>query len=125
MGERIKQLRIEKGWTQEYLGQLIGVQKAAIKKYEKGEVENIKRSKIKVMADAFGVHPTYLMGWDEEYNHDDQLTKEVKLIEEIQNRFGKTAVHLLNAFEQLNDTGKEKALENISDLVEIPKYTEI
>ena len=41
MGERIKQLRIANGLTQEELGKYIGVQKAAIRKYEKGEVKNI------------------------------------------------------------------------------------
>lgn len=35
MGERIKQLRIANGLTQEELGKYIGVQKAAIRKYEK------------------------------------------------------------------------------------------
>lgn len=47
MGERIKYLRESKGMTQEELGEKIGVQKSAIRKYEKGEVENIKRSNIK------------------------------------------------------------------------------
>ena len=36
MGERIKQLRIANGLTQEDLGKYIGVQKSAIRKYEKG-----------------------------------------------------------------------------------------
>ena len=46
MGERIKKLRQEKGLTQEELGKYIGVKKAAIMKYEKGNVQNMKRSAI-------------------------------------------------------------------------------
>lgn len=65
MGERIKKLREEKGWTQEELGKIIGVQRAAIQKYEKGYVENIKKTNIKLMAEALGVTATYLMGWDD------------------------------------------------------------
>ena len=65
MGERIKKLRLEKGWTQEELGKCIGLKKAAIQKYEKGYVENIKRPNIKLLADALGVTATYLMGWDD------------------------------------------------------------
>ena len=42
-GERIKMLRKEHNLTQEELGAKIGVQKAAIQKYEKGTVKNIKR----------------------------------------------------------------------------------
>src|SRR5665648_389469 len=61
MGERIKELRISKGYTQEDLGK----KKAAIQKYENGDVENIKRSKIKLLADVLEVTPSYIMGWDE------------------------------------------------------------
>ena len=62
MGEIIKKLRLEKGITQEKLGEIIGVQKSAIRKYESGKVQNMKRSSIKKMADYFGVSPSYLMG---------------------------------------------------------------
>lgn len=65
MGERIKQLRIKKGLTQEELGKVIGVQKSAIRKYECGTVENMKRSSIQKMADFFGVSPSYLLGYEE------------------------------------------------------------
>lgn len=66
MGELIKNLRIEKGLTQEELGNLLGLKKAAINKYESGRVENIKRSVIQKMADIFDVSPAYLMGWENE-----------------------------------------------------------
>ena len=64
MGEIIKQLRLQKGITQEELGRVIGVQKSAIRKYESGMVENIKRSSIKKMADYFGVSPSFLLGYE-------------------------------------------------------------
>lgn len=64
MGEIIKQLRLQKGITQEELGKVIGVQKSAIRKYESGMVENIKRSSIKKLADYFGVSPSFLLGYE-------------------------------------------------------------
>ena len=64
MGDRIKKLRLEKDLTQEELGKLIGVKKAAVQKYESGLVQNIKRSKIQLLANALGVSPAYLMGWE-------------------------------------------------------------
>jgi transcriptional regulator with XRE-family HTH domain len=64
--DRIKSARILKGYTQEELGQLVGVQKAAIQKYENGSVENLKRSMIKKLSDALDVSPSYLMGWDDD-----------------------------------------------------------
>lgn len=66
MAETIRMLRTQRGVTQEELGNIIGVQKSAIRKYESGLVENIPRSSIKKMADFFGVSPSYLMGWDED-----------------------------------------------------------
>ena len=65
MGERIKQLRIANGHTQEELGKYIGVQKAAIRKYEKGEVKNMKRTSIQILSNLFKVSPSYLMCIDE------------------------------------------------------------
>ena len=65
MGERIKYLRNLKGWTQEELGAKVGMQKSAIAKYEKGNVENMKRSIIKKMSELFEVSPSYLMALDD------------------------------------------------------------
>lgn len=64
MGKRIKELRLRKGVTLEELGNIIGVQKSAILKYENGSVENMKRSAIKKLADYFGVKASYLMALD-------------------------------------------------------------
>lgn len=63
MGDIIKQLRLQKGLTQEELGQVIGVQKSAIRKYESGLVQNMKRSSIKKLADFFEVSPSFLLGY--------------------------------------------------------------
>lgn len=65
MGAIIKQLRLQKGITQEELGKVIGVQKSAIRKYESGMVQNIKRSSIKKLADFFDVSPSYLLGYED------------------------------------------------------------
>ena len=62
MGERIRQLRIEKGMTQETLGEKIGVKKAAIYKYENGLVVNLKKDIIEKLANVLEVSPSYLMG---------------------------------------------------------------
>lgn len=61
MGDRIKRLRTEHGWTQDELGKLVGLQRAAINKYEKGSTENMKRSVIEKMSKIFGVTPSYLL----------------------------------------------------------------
>ena len=52
----------------------------------------------------------------------DQLRSDVRLLEEVQNAFGESAVDLLNGFDQLNPKGQTKALEYVSDLTEQPRY---
>ena len=63
--DKIKALRLQKGMTQEELGKACGLQRAAINKYEKGTVVNIKRSVLQKLADALGVAPVDLLD-DEE-----------------------------------------------------------
>ncbi len=65
VGERIKKLRRQHGLTQEELGAKIGVQKAAIQKYEKGTVRNIKRDSLIKLATILNTTPEYLLGWNE------------------------------------------------------------
>ena len=60
----IKTLRERNGWTQEELGEKVGVKKSAVAKWENGRVENLKRNMIESLSSIFGVTPSYLMGWD-------------------------------------------------------------
>lgn len=62
----LKQQRIAHGLTQEELGKMVGLQKAAIYKYENGLLVNPKRSLIQQLADIFGVSPAYMMGIEDE-----------------------------------------------------------
>lgn len=64
LGEKIKAKRKELGLTQTELGKKLGVQTTAVSKWELGRVENIPLSKIKVMAEIFGVEAKWLLGWD-------------------------------------------------------------
>lgn len=57
IGEKIKKARRAKGMTQEELGELLGVKKSAVAKYENGRVVNIKRSTIKKMSNILGLSP--------------------------------------------------------------------
>jgi transcriptional regulator with XRE-family HTH domain len=60
-GNRLKELRIEKGLTQEELGELVNLTKANISKYESGKLEpNIDT--INYLASFFDVSADYLFG---------------------------------------------------------------
>lgn len=61
IGKKIKNARISKGLTQEQLGNLVGVQKSAIAKYESGRVVNIKRSTLQKIAKVLDIRPSELI----------------------------------------------------------------
>lgn len=60
IGQKIKEARVAKGLTQQELGDIVGVQKSAIAKYESGRVVNIKRSTIQKIASALNIRPSEL-----------------------------------------------------------------
>lgn len=61
VGQKIKKARLERGMTQQELGNIVGVQKSAIAKYENGRVVNIKRSTLQKIASALEIRPSELM----------------------------------------------------------------
>lgn len=65
-GEKIKMHRKRMGLTQTEFGDRIGVKKNAVSKWECGRVYDIPASKIKAMAEMFGVRPSYLIDDDQE-----------------------------------------------------------
>lgn len=58
---KIKELREEKGWKQEDLGNLLGVQKATVSKYETGRIP-LTDDTIRKLSDIFQVPSDYILG---------------------------------------------------------------
>ncbi len=119
--------------TQETLAELMGYShKSSINKIEMGKAD-LPQSKLIEFARILGVTPCKLLGYDEPHKPateedlrrwDSELkpTNEVKLIEQIQKQYGKSAMQLLQLFDSLNENGKQKAVENLEDLTAIEKY---
>lgn len=70
MGKRIKERRELFGYTLEQVADRLGLQKSVISKYERGAVENIKRSHIMKLAEMFECNPSYLMGFTDNIEGD-------------------------------------------------------
>lgn len=62
----LRKLRTEKGLTLQQVADYVGLQKAAIYKYEHGLIVNPKRSLIEKLATLFQVSPSYLLGVTDE-----------------------------------------------------------
>lgn len=79
--KNIKELREQKGLSQDELAKLTGyTSRSSIAKIEKGEVD-LTRSKIIAFAKALETTPSYLMGWDKKWD------KEAKQFEDRINAF--------------------------------------
>lgn len=63
IGQRIKNLRLKNGLTQDELALRINTTKQTIHKYENGIISNIPSSKIEAIANILNTTPDYLMGW--------------------------------------------------------------
>lgn len=113
-GTRIKELRTLAGMSQEELGRRVGVQRAAINKYEVGTVQNIPLKTIEQIAMIFDVSPTYIVGWNGDESN--PLSAEVKIIQGVQRFFGKDALELLESYVHLNSIGKKRVQQYINDM---------
>ena len=116
-GARIRELRILYGMSQEELGRRVGVQRAAINKYEKGSVENIPLRTVEKIARVFNVSPTYVMGWDDQSC--DPLAAEVRVIQGVSRFFGKDAVELLEDYVSLSTKGRKRLLQYATEIMDI------
>ena len=124
-GDLIRDLRngnnkYGKKLTQDALGAALNppVKRAAVNKWETNLVKNIKKYYIEQIAEIFGVTPNELMCFEDNPPISDEITN----YKTSQIVLDKDATQLLLYFYELNDAGKNKALETIKDLVDHPKY---
>lgn len=66
MSEKIKFLRMKNKLTLEEVGNKVGVGKSTVRKWESGQIANMRRDKIAKLAEALNTTPAYLMGWEED-----------------------------------------------------------
>lgn len=66
LNDKIKSLRKLQGLTLQEVGDAVGVGKSTVRKWESGDIENMRRDKIAALAKALHTTPAYLMGWEEE-----------------------------------------------------------
>lgn len=121
MGEYIKQLRLQRGWSQDELGKKVNVNRAAVNKWETGVVENIKRSTIRDLAKVFDVSPSDLMCWDDDSNLS-KVQSEVEICELLEQNYGKEAIELLDLFLQLDPGDRSTIKDFIIVLLNKEKY---
>lgn len=112
IGQRIKEARINKKLTQQQLGDLVGVQKSAIAKYESGRVVNIKRSTLQKIASALDIRPSELVF---EATPKESAVFHVKVISDLE------LMDALKDYYKLSEENKRIVREIIHNLVAAEK----
>lgn len=68
---RLTLCRTRLGYSFQTLGDIVGISKSTLQRYETGAIQNIPLVKLGPLADALGVSPAYLMGWTDNPNEPD------------------------------------------------------
>ena len=63
--DKLKNRRLELNLTLQEVADIVGVSKATIQRYESGNIDNMRRDKIALLAKALQVSPAFIMGLDE------------------------------------------------------------
>lgn len=122
IGQRIKSRREELGMSQEDLAHRIGYKsKSSINKIEL-DIQQLRQSKIKQIADALETTTDYIMGWSEKEKGETQEQHTVTDL--IKNQYGSDVYELVQLYSKLNEAGKKKIMEELRDTAELEKYTE-
>lgn len=124
IGRKIKQLRKERRLTQSELGDLLGVKKAAVQKYESGQVQNLKQAVIKKLCEVFDKTPSYFLFDDFDSELEKELKSEVEFIEIVTRKYGEEVYHILEAVVDLNEHSKKKVIEYVNDIAFIQSVKE-
>jgi len=92
IGEKLKYRRKEIGLTMLEVAKIAGVSEATVSRWESGDIVNMRRDKIVLLAKALQVSPSFIMEWEDDQNDNDVYqygniypieTKKIPLLGEI------------------------------------------
>lgn len=110
----IRKKREELNLTYEELGNMVGVGKSTVRKWETGMIENMRRDNIVALSKALNISPAVIMGWEPIETKPNLSINNLNSNENL----------LLTNFNKLNELGQGKLLDYSNDLIETPKYIE-
>ena len=122
IGERIKQRRLELGYTADMLAKMLNKNRATIYRYENGDIENMPIDVLEPLAKALNTTPAYLMGWNDSEQSVEPKPKDgyytdpeaAEFAEYLRTRPG--ARMLFSAAKDISKEDLEKAVEYIEFL---------
>lgn len=110
-GERIKEKRLQFGYSQAKLAELVGVHRATISKFEAGRTDRMSSAIASRLADCFGVSPAWICGLDVNEDFKVELTGEEEFIRK-----------LVSALDDWGDIKTTLSMAQIEEIVDFIKY---
>lgn len=101
--ERLKELRTQKGLTQDALASYLGIPESTIRRYESIDENTPRRERLEKIADFFGVTVDYLLGRTDDPSPSDKNHKQLSEFESL----------FFYELEKLSEEDKKKALEHV------------
>lgn len=92
--DRLRERRLAMGLTLEQVGEVVGISRSAVQKYEKKVIKNVYTSTVELFAKALHCTPAYLMCWTD------------NPLEGMQ----KDEFDILEAWREATDSARESAL---------------
>ncbi len=136
VAENIKRIRKEKGLTQKQLGEKCKMSESTLRQYELG-FRNPKLQTLAKIAAALDVSANDLLESPLDGTPLYEVFKDVSISDSPEGRryinseltiqvedWQQIDIELVKTFKKLNEAGKTKAIERISELTEIPRYTQ-
>ena len=108
---RIRDLRTRQKITLEEIARYVGVGRSTVRKWETGQIKNMRRDKIQKLAEALHTSPEYLMGWSTD-----------PMLPLPYNSLTTSESALLDIFRKLNNDGQALVLANAKMLEDMPQY---
>lgn len=81
--KRIKEKRLELGLSLHELSKKTGISSSTLQRYETGYISNIPLSRLKPLAKALGVTPSYLIGWEDEEEKENNDIENIRIIKNL------------------------------------------
>lgn len=110
--KRLRELREKKQVSQDDVSKFLGVERTTYTSYESGRSRPVRV--LNKLAEYYNVSIDYLLGLA-----DSPLPKEVNI-----NTLSDTEKQLIFDFRSLNNKEKEKVIQYVADIIELPTYTE-
>ncbi|CAI3617338.1 MAG: helix-turn-helix domain-containing protein [Clostridium neonatale] len=113
----IKKRREELSLTYEQLGNMVGVGKSTVRKWETGLIENMRRDNIVALSKALNISPAIIMGWQpiEDDNKIILSKEETTLLENYNKLDNEDKNKVVDYTKLLSNQDKYKVLDNSSD----------